>query len=330
MIRTDAPPRARKRRLYLAGLALAVLLSLGLGLAQGANPVLIQVGATTERVNDLEWRFDVALRSFLRGQGVPYSPEMAAQLRSLLPSYLEQRGNELVLIHEARQRGITADGEVVDQTLGELKAGAASQEEYEVLLSDAGFPSEEHLRLLIAEAQVVEQLFDQIEAQAAPSEAEIRVRYLADRALYGQPEAFCARHILVAEEALAGELLELMRSGSDFAVLAEEHGTDGTASRGGDLGCFGRGRMIPEFEEAVWSAEIGNPAGPLQTQFGYHLILVYEHQPAGVFSLEQVRSDVVDSIVAGRVNSVIEGLLSGSGLVVYYDSIPAGPGVQGE
>lgn len=84
-----------------------------------------------------------------------------------------------------------------------------------------------------------------------------------------------ARHILVQEEAGARNLLVELENGTTFEDLAAQHSTDtSNKDRGGDLGWFGEGRMVPEFQAAAFAAPVGEVVGPVQTQFGYHLIRV--------------------------------------------------------
>lgn len=83
-----------------------------------------------------------------------------------------------------------------------------------------------------------------------------------------------ARHILVDSEAVAEGLKEDIVDGADFATLAREHSLCPSRTKGGDLGEFGKGQMVPEFEKVVFSAALNEPQGPVKTQFGYHLIEV--------------------------------------------------------
>ena len=83
-----------------------------------------------------------------------------------------------------------------------------------------------------------------------------------------------ARHILVDEESFCQELKQRIQDGTDFADMAREHSTCPSGQRGGDLGTFGRGQMVQEFDSVVFSAPINEVQGPVQTQFGYHLIEV--------------------------------------------------------
>jgi peptidyl-prolyl cis-trans isomerase C len=83
-----------------------------------------------------------------------------------------------------------------------------------------------------------------------------------------------ARHILVATETACAALKTEIENGADFAEVARKHSTCPSGRRGGDLGSFGPGAMVPEFDKVVFSAPINVVQGPIRTQFGYHLIEV--------------------------------------------------------
>jgi peptidyl-prolyl cis-trans isomerase C len=81
-----------------------------------------------------------------------------------------------------------------------------------------------------------------------------------------------ARHILVATQEKCDEIKKQIEAGADFAELAREHSQCPSGKQGGDLSEFSRGQMVKEFDQVVFSEEIGKVHGPVQTQFGYHLI----------------------------------------------------------
>ena len=83
-----------------------------------------------------------------------------------------------------------------------------------------------------------------------------------------------ARHLLVEDETLANELKDRIFNGEEFGALAREYSTCPSGKNGGDLGEFGRGQMVREFDEVVFSAPLNEVQGPVRTQFGYHLIEV--------------------------------------------------------
>ena len=81
-----------------------------------------------------------------------------------------------------------------------------------------------------------------------------------------------ARHILVDSEAKCNELKAEIENGADFADVAKANSSCPSSAQGGDLGKFGPGQMVPEFDKAIFSGDVGVLYGPIQTQFGYHLI----------------------------------------------------------
>ncbi len=83
-----------------------------------------------------------------------------------------------------------------------------------------------------------------------------------------------ARHILVSTEAECQALKDQIAGGADFAALAKAHSQCPSGQQGGELGSFGPGQMVPAFDKVVFSAPINEVQGPVQTQFGYHLLEV--------------------------------------------------------
>jgi len=83
-----------------------------------------------------------------------------------------------------------------------------------------------------------------------------------------------ARHILVATEQACLDLKNEILGGADFAALAKKHSTCPSGQRGGDLGSFSRGQMVPEFDKVCFQEEVGVVHGPVKTQFGFHLVEV--------------------------------------------------------
>lgn len=87
-----------------------------------------------------------------------------------------------------------------------------------------------------------------------------------------------ARHILVSSEDKANDLKGQIEAGADFAELAKANSTCPSSRQGGDLGSFGPGQMVPEFDSVVFSAPVGTVQGPVKTQFGFHLLEVTSRQ----------------------------------------------------
>lgn len=118
-----------------------------------------------------------------------------------------------------------------------------------------------------------------------------------------------AAHILVETEEKAKELKAQIESGADFAELAKANSTDtGSGAAGGDLGWFGLGMMVKPFEEAVVAMKPGDLAGPVQTDFGWHLIKLSETRIAETPALDEMRDELAAEIEQAAVTAHIDAL----------------------
>lgn len=122
--------------------------------------------------------------------------------------------------------------------------------------------------------------------------------YNANPENFKKPETVSAKHILVAEEGACKAALEAIRNGEKtFEDCAKECSTCPSGKNGGDLGEFGRGQMVKEFEDAAFAAEIGQIVGPVQTQFGYHLIKVEAKNEPVVMAFAEVKDQIKKSLL---------------------------------
>ena len=147
----------------------------------------------------------------------------------------------------------------------------------------------------------------------APSEAKAegvaRNAYDANPERFKMPEQVQIRHILIAAadtdaQAKAEKILADLKGGADFAALAKEYSADpGSAAKGGDLGLFAKGNMVPEFDEAAFALQKpGELSGLVKTQFGYHILQLEARRPAGVRPFEEVPDD----LIKGARNTVLQ------------------------
>lgn len=166
----------------------------------------------------------------------------------------------------------------------------------------ARFVEPEQVRL-----QYLELSLDSIAAGLQASDAEIEDLYASEKAKLTVDEQRRARHILIkldegAEEAAvaaaekkAEDLVKRLRAGEDFAKLAKEFSDDpGSAAEGGDLGLFGKGMMVPEFETATFALKKDEISDPVRSPFGFHIIQVTEIQAAKTPELAEVRAQLAE------------------------------------
>lgn len=135
------------------------------------------------------------------------------------------------------------------------------------------------------------------------SDEEAKKFYEENPHHFTQPENVKASHILVAEEDKCNELLEKIVAGEvTFEDAAKEHSTCPSGAQGGSLGQFGRGQMVPEFDQAAFAAEVDHVVGPVKTQFGYHLIKVTEKNEATVAPYADVEEIIKKNLLQDKQN----------------------------
>jgi peptidyl-prolyl cis-trans isomerase C len=286
-----------------------------------AETVVIEVGEDTMSLTEFDERFLLTARNIAAQQGMGLTDDMLGQLIGLRPNYLDQLATEMVLLNEAEARGLTLSDEEVDAQLQTIIEGFETQEEYETLLSEAGFESEDQLRRLIRENESIRLVVEDIQSNVELSDEDIQAFYEENQAEFQQPEQACTRHILLESEEDALDVISELEGGAEFAAVAEERSTGPSAPQGGDLGCITPGQTVPAFNDAAFSAEVGEVVGPVETQFGFHVLTVYERNDASVRPLEEVEAPIREQLSGERVDEAIQVLRDDAGVEVYPDRL---------
>jgi len=273
-----------------------ILMSLWAPVAFSSN------GPAAARVNGeeiSEFRLERFFVEYLEDQGRAVgsirNPTAYKQLRR---KALDALIDKELLWQEAVKRGVVISDAVVKNQIDQTREAMGGNEVFVRRLNDAGFDEAgftEYTRRELAAQQV----YAELTKVDAPDEQQVRAFYEEHRAEMSRPEEVQARHILVKVpqgadaatiEAARLRLLEMrvkITQGADFASVARSGSEDDSASAGGELGYFPRGRMLPEFEATAFSMATGEISEPVRTAVGWHLIYLQNHQEAADVTQEQ-------------------------------------------
>ena len=296
-IPTSHRPTRRSRLLLVAlGALLSVVLAACGDTELGQAGTAATVNDAEVTVEELEQRYEEAAQTPQVAQQLEANPEATRQ--QLEAQVLTQLIQSELLRQGAEELGVeVTDADIADQR-EQLVEQVGGEEALQTLLEDNGI-SEDQLDELLHDLALQQKVTEHLTADLEVSDQQVQEFYEQN---YGPTVS--ARHILVEDEAQAQEVLDRLEAGEDFAAVAEEVSTDGSAAQGGDLGEISRGQTVPEFEEAVFGAEPGELVGPVETQFGFHVIEVTDRQQAP--PLEEVRDEVVQQIQAPERQQAVQ------------------------
>ncbi|HXO28134.1 MAG TPA: peptidylprolyl isomerase [Thermoanaerobaculia bacterium] len=232
----------------------------------------------------------------------PAMTETAEFYRKILDQLIS---NEL-LRQEATAAGVTASDEEVNKQLGELKGRFPSPEKFQEELKKNGL-TEAEIGKQIRENLVMQKFVEtKVVNDVKVSDADVKAFYDKNPDKLTRPERIHIRHILVGvtktatpedkkkAQAKADALLAKLKAGGDFAKLAEESSDDpGSKPKGGDLSWVSRGQMVKPFEDAAFALKKPNEISPVvESQFGFHIIQLLEHQDAGKVPFDEVKDRI--------------------------------------
>lgn len=205
---------------------------------------------------------------------------------------------------EMRQQPLdTYFDRLVDDIIDSRLAAAAGNE--------AGLTEDPDIlrRMSIAAQRVLAEAWISREIRNRVTEDELKSAYEIYVADTGSREEVKARHILVAEKQTAEEIIKQLDEGGDFVALAKEKSTGPSGPNGGDLGYFGRGAMVPTFETAAFALEAGQYSKtPVQTQFGWHIILLEDKRTAAPPSFDELAPQLRQNLISQNLARLLDGL----------------------
>jgi peptidyl-prolyl cis-trans isomerase C len=191
------------------------------------------------------------------------------------------------------------------------KAGVADRPDF---VKRMAFLRERALHIAFVEEKIAGSITDE----------QVRARY--DQEIAAQPPVneVRASHILVDSEEKAKEIIAQLDGGGDFAELAKANSSDGSAQGGGDLGYFGPGRMVPEFEQAAFALEVGQyTKEPVQSQFGWHIIIVTDKRPQTPPAFEQVQQQIRSLLLREKYLAEVEAVRAANTIEIVDPALKA-------
>lgn len=177
-----------------------------------------------------------------------------------------------------------------------------------------GIDKQDGVRMKISyltDQTLAKELENELKKSFKVSDAEIEKYYNEHQEKYITPDRIKARHILVDKEDQAASLLKQVKKGADFEQLAKQHSKCPSASKGGDLGWFGKGKMDPAFESAAFALKEGEVSSVVKSSFGYHIIRLDDRREAKTRTLDQVKKSIERIVQREKMEKEIETLKEG-------------------
>lgn len=247
-----------------------------------------------------------------------------------IPPALETRLKENILrrliedeliVQKAKAEQVALPDEEFEARFADHRKRFGSDQAYQDFLKRTN-QSEQELRSELKKTLLRERLYAKLIPDVDPADADTKAYYEKFLQRYVDPEQIKASHILlkyqesdpepVKQEKInkCKKLATEAKKGGDFAKLASENSDGPTASRGGDLGFFPRGRMVKQFEDAAFAAKAGSVVGPVETPFGCHVIKVFEKKERRQRTYEESKPSVMATLKAVQKGEATRNLLA--------------------
>jgi foldase protein PrsA len=219
-------------------------------------------------------------------------------------AFLDQIINVKLLLQEAKMQGVEATDEEVQSEVNLIKNSSGSDEAFQQLLEDRNMKISD-LESQIREQLTINKLLNQtILSKIQVTSSEVRDYYNQDRDQFTAQEGeIRVRHILLATEDEAQEVLRELQEGTDFAELAESYSIDiNSAAQGGELGFISQGQTVEEFENASFKLNVNQVSPIVQTQFGYHII---QREPDTI-PYNEARDQIEQTLLMEKYNQAVD------------------------
>jgi len=193
---------------------------------------------------------------------------------------LDQVISEKLLIQEAKNMGLEKDNDVLEQI-------------------------EKMTEQILVQALLQREILDKVDV----NDEEVSEYYEQNKDSFTEKEQIHLYNILLESEEEAQDILEQLKTGGDFIEIAKEKSTGPSAAQGGDLGYLSKGSLIPEIEEVIFALEVGGLSGVVKTDFGFHILKITEKKPETVKALEEVKEDIIQTLLPTKQKEAFDNLL---------------------
>lgn len=219
--------------------------------------------------------------------------------------FVDQNGEKAVdtlltqnlIEQEVKKEGVSVTQKDIDEEMKNLVEAYGGQTAFDQTLMQSGLTQD----LLEKDMKTNLEIEKLLKPQIKITEEEMQTYFDENKESFAKAKEVNASHILVADEKTAKEVKAKLDKGEDFAKLAKEYSTDGSAQSGGELGFFGEGAMVPEFEEAAFSMKVGEISEPVKSQFGYHIIKVNEIHEATEANFKNSKKQIEDALFDQKI-----------------------------
>jgi len=290
------------------------------GVKQAPGAKVVTVNGESLVRSELDKEIDMITSS---PQFASLPPDQAVTIRKQMEARVVDRYvSQKLLTAAADAEKVQATDAEVDEFIAGIRGSLPEEVTLEGIMEERGIPMEKLRSDIGADIKIRKLLEAKTDAVPAASDEQISAYYEANKEMFTLPESVRARHILIktdpegdeASKAAAKEKIEsirvkLVEGTVTFEDAAGEHSDCPSGKRGGDLGTFARGQMVPAFEEAAFTQEIDAIGPVVETQFGYHIVQVTEKQIAGERSLEDAKEEISEQLTMQEKQTAVQDYL---------------------
>jgi peptidyl-prolyl cis-trans isomerase C len=276
----------------------------------------IRVNRTVMSPDDFDRHLTVEFRRMLMSRGIPSeSVSIEAELsirREMIPSITAKLLTRLILIDAAKAANTVVSSTEAESRWQSFRFRFPTDTILREAIESQG-SNVADVRAELMNEMLIDKYLRRVITDTNVSRTEARAFYDSNPQEFAKPELVHARHILLGPDttsfARINELKREIESGADFAAVAREHSICPSAQQGGDLGSFPREQMVAPFADAAFSCPVGKIAGPVQTEFGWHLIKVESHEAAATLAFDEVEERLIQALVRRKTQEAVQNHL---------------------